>query len=129
MRKPITPQSMKELAGRFAKIVYDHIGYEETLRIWVPYPENPKCSDCYRMTKDGGLEIETREDDVEEHVEYFNRETMTATFEDMLYEILNDPFHPLYDGLNNDINWLIAQYGLYYDQGHPWSIALYENFD
>lgn len=64
----------------------------------------------------------TNDIDVTQCVEYNNPKTITMTFEGPLYDIMNySTDSPLIDKLTK----LLKSYGLYYEQGYMWSLALY----
>jgi hypothetical protein len=60
---------------------------------------------------------------VKDYLEYGNPDTISMSFEGPLYEVIN------YTGgrFLDDFNDIIKSYGYYYEQGHAWNLALFEN--
>lgn len=84
------------------------------------YSSSHHRGDTVKQTRYGVYYI-TNDVDVADYVEYFNRETITMTFEGDLYELLNYG-----DGsVDNDINAIADKYGLYFEQGNAWNLAFY----
>ena len=65
---------------------------------------------------------------VGEYVEYFNADTVTLTFEGPLYTAYNGYGDDGYKAVD-DIDRILAKYGLYAEQGYAWSLAAYEDPD
>ena len=51
---------------------------------------------------------------------YSNDDTITCTFEGPVYEEMN-----YRTALREDLNTMLDQYGLYFENGHAWSFSLY----
>lgn len=61
-------------------------------------------------------------------VEYNNPDTITMTFEGGFYHIINYDYDMSYcDFIIEEFDKILDKYGLYYELGHAWSLALYYN--
>lgn len=57
-----------------------------------------------------------------DYCEYSDPETLTMTFEGMLYDILND-FGYSYPSIYEDFCEIFEKYGYYFEMGHAWSLT------
>lgn len=60
-----------------------------------------------------------------DYCEYSNPETLTMTFEGMLYDVLND-FGYSFPSLYEDFGGIFEKYGYYFEMGHSWSLTACE---
>ena len=82
-------------------------------------PSSEECSTYGHIYYDHG------DWDVESQIEYNNPETITMTFEGPLYYAYNGYTDDGYR-TEDDIQNIMAKYGLYAEQGYAWSLAAYE---
>lgn len=130
--KPVTPKNMITLAGTIIKILQNHECFDEETNVYVLDPDNPDCGIVFNCMKkdeyrfpDGTKVPVQRGIRPERWADYANTETVTITFEGLLYEIVNDMSHPSHETFFADLAEAIKPYGLYADQGYPWSLSLY----
>lgn len=84
------------------------------------YSSSQHRGDTVKQTR-YGLYYITDNIDVADHVEYFNRETITMTFEGDLYDMLNYGN----GSVEEDLNIIADKYNLYLEQGNAWNLAFY----
>ena len=70
--------------------------------------------------KDHLIEYEA---DPENCLEYFNKETVTMSFEGPLYHLLN---YESYRHEYKEFSDIFKKYGLYFEFGYAWSLSAYE---
>lgn len=69
-------------------------------------------------------DTETVDDsDVADYLEYYNSETISMSFDGDIYDVFN---YDLFPSLLEKFNKLLESYGLYYELGNAWNLALYE---
>ena len=56
-------------------------------------------------------------------LEYYNRDTVTMTFEGPLYLVVNDYEEPR---LKDEFDAIFKKHGFYYEQGYAWSLSCYQ---
>lgn len=66
------------------------------------------------------------DDDPSKYVEYYNKDTITMTFEGDLYDILNQYYGRYGYKLEEEFENIFKKYGYYYELGYAWSLAAYE---
>jgi hypothetical protein len=75
---------------------------------------------CYYNDREHLIEME---DDPARCMEYFNRETVTMSFEGPLYDLINyDDCSELFE----EFGEIFRKYGYYYELGNAWNLACYE---
>lgn len=126
--KEITPENMMETALNIIDFLNEKACWFD-VHIYVAN----RClkSNKYMDDRDSWVEKKTlnntiyyeKEDvDVRENLEYCNPETITMTFEGPLYSVIN---YEDYDFVFNMTKKFLDEYGLYFEQGHAWSMAAY----
>lgn len=75
------------------------------------------------MTVTGCKYYVTEDIDVTSYVKYNNPDTITMTFEGALHCALNECGPD--DTTEEDLQAIFNRYGLYFERGHTWSLALY----
>lgn len=61
--------------------------------------------------------------DVADYFEYYNRDTLSMSFDGDIYDVFN---YDLFPSLLEKFDKLLESYGLYYELGNAWNLALYE---
>lgn len=61
-----------------------------------------------------------------DYFEYANPETLSMSFEGVLYEALNAWDLPYFDGVEEELQGIFNKYGLYYELGHAWNLSAYK---
>lgn len=64
--------------------------------------------------------------DVTKYIEYASPDILTISFEGPLYDALNYPETKAQYAVEDDLQNICAKYGLYFEQGYAWSLAVYE---
>lgn len=79
------------------------------------YYNDPKHLVCFR-------------DDPSRYMEYYNKKTVTMSFEGPLYELLNyaGDFGPIGWKWEEEFNELFKKYGYYFELGNAWNLAAAE---
>lgn len=62
--------------------------------------------------------------DVADYLEYYNRDTLSMSFDGDIYDVFN---YDLFPSLLEKFDKLLESYGLYYELGNAWNLSLYEN--
>lgn len=127
--KEITPESMYNLSLEIADYLKDQELWSG-IHIYVANKCIKSEKDMFdrtdwveKKTKDGTVYFEKEDVDVTEKIEYCNKDTITMTFEGILYSVIN------YDDMNfiyNMTEKFLDDYGLHFEQGHAWSMAAYK---
>lgn len=121
--KRLTPAKLEKLALELIEYLQQHDLFD-MVHIYV----NRKCFSDTRydsmgtrhLSKYGAYYVKDNVN-VKEMVEYSNPETITMTFDGILYDVINNGN----GGVTGDLNRMFKKYGLYYEQGHPWDFSLY----
>jgi len=130
MSKMIQIQTKEQKAERNERLLADIIDYLTAQDVFddvAIYTNGHKYSDkkseeaVERKTEKGSKYYDHGEWDVTSQIEYCNPDILTMTFEGDLYDALNYDFKAE-EGLNR----ILDGYGLYYEQGYQWSLAVYE---
>jgi len=75
---------------------------------------------------DGSKKVE-EDIDVEDYLEYGNRDTICMSFEGGLYNVLNYDFeYKHYEKLEQEFSAILKSYGYYYEMGHSWNLNVCE---
>ena len=126
--KPITPKSMHALALNLIDLLDGKELYEDAI-IYVgtgtkiqKYPAKslPSDPDLRPVATPKGLTVYESDFKGPLPTEYNNPETLTVTFEDDLYVVINQ-----FGKLHEELNALFAPYGLYLEMGHAWNFSIY----
>lgn len=126
--KPITPANMHKLALELIDLLHEKDLYGDTiiyvgtkLKIQKDLTNDVLVNPKQRpVTTPHGLVVYETEFDGKIPTEYNNPKTLTVTFEDDLYIVMNQ-FGKLHDELNN----LFSKYSLYLEMGHAWDFSIY----
>ena len=107
--------------------VIDYLSEHELFEDVTIYTNGRKYSDSgkkgeIKKTAKGFTYYDHGEWDVRTTVEYSNPDTLTMVSESILYDLLN------YDEegtTEENLNEIFGKYGLYLEQGYPWSLSTY----
>ncbi|MGF7012013.1 hypothetical protein M2146_002567 [Lachnospiraceae bacterium PF1-22] len=123
MNERISRKNMKKLASEIVRLLVKEDMFENV----AIYADNTRLSDTKRSSDDKEITINditcyVNDCDVTQVVEYSNPKTVTMTFEGALYDAINEGFLDVEEKLNV----LGTEYGLFVERGHAWSLAFYE---
>lgn len=127
-KTPITPESMEQLAKKlidyFVKLeVYSDICIYVNGQAWTSDNFANADPEILEAFTDKGNKYYIRKNvDISKQLEYSNPETVSITFEGPLYHLIN---YDDYDFIYKLSTKFLDKYGLYFEQGHAWSMAAY----
>lgn len=122
--KPINPKNMREMAEKVLDYLASKELWPDFIHLYVDGSvwTSTGRSDM-RKTTAKGTEYFEDQADVEQAIEYFNVETITMKFEGaIIHHLFDDPSSTIED----DLNVIFGEYGLYLERGFSWSLAAYE---
>ncbi len=76
-----------------------------------------------KTTSNGTIYYEKDDVDVEEKLEYCNKDTISMTFEGPLHDLIN---YEDYDFVAKMNTRFLDEYGLHFERGYSWSMAAYK---
>lgn len=127
--KQITPENMYNLSLEIAdflksKELWDGIHIYVANKCIKSEKDMFDRNDYIEKVSPNGTKYFEKDDvDVTEKIEYCNKDTITITFEGSLYSVINYNDFDFIDKMNRKF---LDDYGLYFEQGHAWSMAAYK---